>query len=336
VDQSELTLARRGFRDGARAAAVLARLPGIPDDVVDRVASAASPDVALEALGELADVLGEAQLWQALRDDTLRERMILVLGTSDALGEFLVRHPDAVEDLRALSERPRSLADYRHQLEAAGDADALRVAYRRALLGIAARDLDGRTSFAESSAELADLAMATLGGALRIARSEEPDAASCRLGIIAMGKTGGRELNYCSDVDVIFIYEPVDGQDPDVAVQAATRLAATTMRLCSEHTPEGVIWEVDANLRPEGKDGALVRTLSGHVSYYERWASTWEFQALLKARHAAGDEDLVAEYLAALTPMVWSASSRPDFVASTRAMRQRVLDNIAVQHRDRE
>ena len=336
MDQSELTLARRGFRDGARAASVLTQLPGIPDAVVDRVAASASPDVALDALSQLAGVLGEAPLWKALQDEDLRERMILVLGTSEALGEFLVRHPDAVDDLRALSERPLTLADFRRQLEAADDADALRVAYRRALLGIAARDLDGRTSFAESSAELADLAMATLGGALRIAQQDEPDAGSCRLGIIAMGKTGGRELNYCSDVDVIFIYEPVDGHDPQVAVQAATRLAAATMRICSEHTAEGVIWDVDANLRPEGKDGALVRTLSGHVSYYERWASTWEFQALLKARHAAGDESLVAEYLAAVAPMVWAASSRPDFVTSTRAMRQRVVDNIAIQHRERE
>jgi glutamate-ammonia-ligase adenylyltransferase len=336
VDTSELTLARRGFRDGARAASILAGLPDIPADVVDRIAAAASPDVALDALNELAGVLGERQLWTAMQDEDLRERMILVLGTSEALGDFLVRHPDAVDELRTLSEKPLTLDQFRRRMEAADDADALRVAYRRSLLGIAARDLDGRTTFAESSAELADLAMATLGGALRIARLDEPNADACRLGIIAMGKTGGRELNYCSDVDVIFIYEPVDGHDPEIAVQAATRLAAATMRLCGEHTAEGVIWDVDANLRPEGRDGALVRTLSGHVSYYERWASTWEFQALLKARHAAGDEDLVDAYLAAVAPMVWSVSSKPDFVASTRAMRQRVVDNIAVQHRDRQ
>lgn len=336
MDESQLTLARRGFRDGARAASILAGLPGIPDDVVERIAAAASPDVALESLNALAAAFGPPRLWQALQDEALRERMILVLGTSEALGEFLARHPDAVDDLRELSEKPLSLDEFRRRLDAADDADSLRVAYRRSLLGIAARDLDGQTSFAQSSAELADLAMATLGGALRIARTGEPEADSCRLGIIAMGKTGGRELNYCSDVDVIFIYEPVDGHDPQVAVQAATRLASATMRLCSEPTGEGVIWDVDANLRPEGKDGALVRTLSGHVSYYERWASTWEFQALLKARYAAGDEELVDEYLAALSPMVWSASSRPDFVASTRAMRQRVVENIAAQHRDRQ
>ena len=175
-------------------------------------------------------------------------------------------------------------------MESADTADELRVAYRRMLLRIAARDLTALTSFEESSAELADLAVATLGAALRIARANEPDADTCRLAIIAMGKTGGRELNYHSDVDVVFVHEPAEGADEQKAVEAATRLAAATMRLCSEHTAEGVIWEVDANLRPEGRDGALVRTLASHVSYYERWAATWEFQALLKARFAAGDE----------------------------------------------
>ena len=174
---------------------------------------------------------------------------------------------------------------------------------------IAARDLTALTSFEESSAELADLAMATLGAALRIARADEQDADTCRLAVIAMGKTGGRELNYLSDVDVVFVHEPAEGADEQKAVEAATRLAAATMRLCSEHTAEGVIWEVDANLRPEGRDGALVRTLASHVSYYERWAATWEFQALLKARFAAGDEELAQAYLDAVSPMVWEVST---------------------------
>ena len=106
-----------------------------------------------------------------------------------------------------------------------------------------------------------------------------------------MGKTGGRELNYLSDVDVIFVYDCPDDADDHAAVQEATRLAAAVMKLCREHTGEGTIWEVDANLRPEGKAGPLVRSLASHVAYYERWATTWEFQALLKARFAAGDEE---------------------------------------------
>ena len=324
----------RGFRDGARAAAIVADLPGIPDALVERIVAAASPDTALDSLAAVAQALGPERLWSALEDPEVRERLVLVLGTSAALGDFLARHPDALEELG--DHRPATLAGFRDRLEAAADPEELRVAYYRALVGIAARDLDGRTTFAESTGELSDLATATLGAALRQAHAADAASSSCRLAVIAMGKTGGRELNYRSDIDVIFVYEPVEGADPNVASQAATRLASAMMRICSDHIAEGSIWEVDANLRPEGRDGPLVRTLASHVAYYERWASTWEFQALLKARYAAGDEALARDYLDALAPMVWSASTRPDFVGSTRTMRQRVVDNIASDQRERE
>jgi glutamate-ammonia-ligase adenylyltransferase len=322
----------RGFRDGARAAAIVSDLPGMPDEVFDRVVAAASPDTALDSLAALAARLGPEKLWTTVADPHVREQLILVLGTSAALGEFLARHPEALEELGR--DAPLKLAELRERLEQATDPESLRVAYFTALVGIAARDLDGRTSFAESTGELSDLATATLGAALRLAQAEE--APVCRLSVIAMGKTGGRELNYHSDVDVIFVYEPVDDADPNVAAQVATRLASSMMRICSEYNSEGAIWDVDANLRPEGRDGPLVRTLGGHVAYYERWAAAWEFQALLKARYAAGDEELARDYLAAVQPMVWTASTKPDFVASTRSMRQRVIDNIASERRDRE
>ena len=299
----DLTLARRGFRNGESAAADLERLPGISDELVEQIAGVADPDTALHSLVAIAESWGKPKLLKALEgDEELRQRLLVVLGTSEALGEFVSQHPDVIDDLAGdtLSRTPLPLAERREVMETASNADELRVAYRRMLLRLAARDLTALTSFEESSAELADLAVATLGAALRIARADEKDADTCRLAIIAMGKTGGRELNYLSDVDVVFVHEPVDGADEQKAVEAATRLAAATMRLCSEHTAEGVIWEVDANLRPEGRDGALVRTLASHVSYYERWAATWEFQALLKARFAAGDEQLAQAYLDAV------------------------------------
>ena len=335
----DLTLARRGFRNGENAAANLERLPGISDELVEQIAGVADPDTALASLVAIAASWDTAKLLKALEGDAdLRQRVLVVLGTSEALGAFLAQHPEFIEELAGdtLSPTPLPLAERRAVMESATDADELRVTYRRMLLRIAARDLTALTSFEESSAELADLAVATLGAALRIAREDEADADTCRLAIIAMGKTGGRELNYLSDVDVIFVHEPADGADEQKAVEAATRLAAATMRLCSEHTAEGVIWEVDANLRPEGRDGALVRTLASHVSYYERWASTWEFQALLKARFAAGDEELAQAYLDAVSPMVWSVSTRDNFVPDVRSMRRRVVENIPSQHRDRE
>ncbi|KOG54398.1 glutamate-ammonia-ligase adenylyltransferase, partial [Streptomyces varsoviensis] len=151
-----------------------------------------------------------------------------------------------------------------------------------------------------------------------------------------MGKCGGHELNYVSDVDVIFVAEPRDGVDESKAVQAATRLAARLVRLCSDVTAEGTIWPVDANLRPEGRNGPLVRTLSSHLAYYQRWAKTWEFQALLKARPMAGDAELGRAYIDAVTPLVWQVSERENFVPDVQQMRRRVIENIPAAQIDRE
>ena len=151
-----------------------------------------------------------------------------------------------------------------------------------------------------------------------------------------MGKCGGHELNYVSDVDVIFVHEPRDGADPDEALKVATQLASHLMRICSEQTGEGTIWPVDAALRPEGKAGPLTRTLASHQGYYERWASTWEFQALLKARAVAGDLELGRQYVAMVQPMVWSAVERDGFVEDTQAMRRRVIEHIPAHHAERQ
>jgi glutamate-ammonia-ligase adenylyltransferase len=151
-----------------------------------------------------------------------------------------------------------------------------------------------------------------------------------------MGKCGGRELNYVSDVDVIFVAEPLEGGDEEAALRTATRLASGVLRACGEATAEGSLWQVDAALRPEGKQGALVRTLASHIGYYERWAKTWEFQALLKARPAAGDRVLGEAYVDAVSPFVWSAADGPDFVADVQRMRQRVEDHIPAREADRE
>ena len=110
----------------------------------------------------------------------------------------------------------------------------------------------------------------------------------------------------------------------------------TMMQVCSDHTGEGTIWPVDANLRPEGKSGPLVRTLASHRGYYERWAKTWEFQALLKARPVAGDVELGREYAELIGPMVWSASQRDGFVEEVQAMRRRVLEHIPADTAERQ
>ncbi|NHA67748.1 bifunctional [glutamine synthetase] adenylyltransferase/[glutamine synthetase]-adenylyl-L-tyrosine phosphorylase [Phycicoccus flavus] len=354
-------VARLGFTDPARANALLDDpaldgLAGTPDRIdagglAEALSRTADPDGALLGLvrvlesaaasggvrGDLVDRLG--------RDATARRRLFAVLGASGALVDHLVAHP---EHWRAATDAvPRDADDRRAALVAAvGDpgpvppADALRVAYREQLLGIAALDLvadDASRVLPETAAALADLAAAALEAALVIARAEVGEAAdTCRLAVVAMGKTGGRELNYVSDVDVIFVAEPADGVAENAALVVATDLATRLMRLCSASTPAGSLWQVDPALRPEGKNGPLVRTVASHRAYYERWAKTWEFQALLKARPVAGDAEVGAAYVDAVRPMVWQASARDNFVPDVQAMRRRVEDHIPKAEAERQ
>jgi [glutamine synthetase] adenylyltransferase / [glutamine synthetase]-adenylyl-L-tyrosine phosphorylase len=216
-------------------------------------------------------------------------------------------------------------------------AALLAAAYRRRVLHLAARDMTGVVTVDQAAEELADIADAVLDAALAIARSELPvGAAPCRLAIVAMGKCGARELNYASDVDVIFVAEPATGDTEEAALKTAARLASGVIRVCERSTPEGAIFPVDPNLRPEGRQGALVRTLASHLAYYDRWAKTWEFQALLKARPAAGDADLGARYARAVTPLVWQASRRENFVEDVQAMRRRVVATLPKNMAGRE
>ncbi|MFJ8213302.1 bifunctional [glutamine synthetase] adenylyltransferase/[glutamine synthetase]-adenylyl-L-tyrosine phosphorylase [Streptomyces sp. NPDC096033] len=342
-----IRLLRSGFTDPTAASRLLDAdaLAAVRADPVllDALGATADPDLALLGLVRLAEAQTPEDLPLLL--DTLvaakplRDRLLGVLGASEALADHLARHPrdwQALVTYEAADLHP-GLPEFEAGLADAHDPVALRVAYRRCLLSIAARDVCATIDVAQTAAELADLATATLRAALRIASAAAPqDAAACRLAVIAMGKCGGNELNYVSDVDVIFVGEAAPGTDEGKGIQAATRLASHLMRICSETTVEGSIWPVDANLRPEGRNGPLVRTLASHMAYYQRWAKTWEFQALLKARAVAGDPELGAQYIEAITPLVWQAAERENFVADVQKMRRRVVDNIPASQIDRE
>src|SRR5699024_9271784 len=117
--------------------------------------------------------------------------------------------------------------------------------------------------------------------------------------VIGMGKAGAQELNYVSDVDVLFAHRAPQEVDEDTAQSIAAALAGGIAKVLNASDGEPPLWEVDANLRPEGRDGPLSRTVESHREYYRRWASGWEFQALLKARPIAGSTSLGEAYMEA-------------------------------------
>ncbi|MET8280827.1 bifunctional [glutamine synthetase] adenylyltransferase/[glutamine synthetase]-adenylyl-L-tyrosine phosphorylase [Micromonospora sp. NPDC005174] len=270
---------------------------------------------------------GSPLLAELHADPGLRRRLIAVLGASSALGDHLVANPEHCLALRTASDGLAPIAEGRLELVGDGNPVAvLRSAYRLALLRIAAADLTGGRALEQTMAALSALADATLAAAYEIAVDElAAGTERPRLAVVAMGKCGGGELNYVSDVDVIF----VAAEDADLP--AATQVATRLISVCGM-----VAWPVDAALRPEGSRGPLVRTLASHLAYYRRWARTWEFQALLKARPAAGDLPLAKEWVDQLAPLVWRAAERPEAVEDVRAMRRRIIDNVPPKELERE
>ncbi len=358
-------LARRGFTRLADADALFAELEdclGVQrTTLVAHAEAAADPNGALDALARVArrDAAPVRALFQP--SGSARAAWAL-LGASTGFGEFFLRHPAELEHLPSGPGTLPTADELRASLLQAVGADegfaaqgddaawvALRVRYRRMLARIAVFDLlspDPEEVLAAVAATLADAAGAALEASLCVARTRvsgptgpglfsREHVAATQLAIIGMGKAGARELNYVSDVDVIFVGGADDALLTELgesrAIDIATRLAVLTMRGISSVEIEPPLWEVDANLRPEGTQGALVRSLDSHLAYYDRWAKSWEFQALLKARPLAGDADLGARYVAAVQPKIWTSAARENFVDSVQRMRERVTEHIPAE-----
>ncbi|WP_104175507.1 bifunctional [glutamine synthetase] adenylyltransferase/[glutamine synthetase]-adenylyl-L-tyrosine phosphorylase [Arthrobacter sp. Y81] len=365
-----MSLARRlisaGFSDLEKGERFLAarELEGIDQEALFAgFHLAASPDTALQSLVRLIEKHPDLRKLAAADIDT-SEPLYRVLGASEALGEFLIRHPehlDAFDVVASPEPVPADTGELRARLLKSVQADpkarrpvaelsgpdayvALRTAYRRGVVDLAVKDLcaaDPLDFMPAAGAELADLAGAAIEAALAVSRAEAgeqfsaSEVADVGLAVIGMGKCGARELNYISDVDVIYVIE-ADELDDARANTIGTALATGISRAIMSIGREPGLWEVDANLRPEGKSGPLVRTLASHQSYYARWAESWEFQALLKARTIAGDADLGAQYEAAVLPLIWGSANREGFVESVQAMRRRVTDNIPADEEQRQ
>jgi glutamate-ammonia-ligase adenylyltransferase len=292
---TEGTLARLGFGDPHRAAVTLdewfAAAGDSCGDLVDLVLASPDPDLALSGLARLFGARPEL-LPALVAEPEWAQRVCQVLGASVALNQQLGARPDDLDVLRGELDRHDAGtlrtamllsvgADPASDTPVAepGRSDALRLAYRREVVRIAGRDLASSDPLAELpqiAGELADLADATVEAALAVARDEVPGWPKVRLGIVALGKTGGQELNYVSDVDVLYVGEPAldEAGEPACssgeAITVATKLVGALTRVCSAYTAAGTIWELDAALRPEGKAGPLVRTLASHLTYYQK------------------------------------------------------------------
>ena len=337
-------LAGSGFIDLDRAQQKLSTLAtqlGVSEaSLLEPLGNTQDPDQCLELLARLTRD-NAPKIKSTSAHGPAFGRLCKVLGASTGLFEFLSREPAALELFMQEPSLPDSSLEA--LTKAASGVSEIRIAYRLQLLKIAIFDVSSQDPVGQIGAvaeALADLAAAAIEAGLILARKElsdeanpmhypAQDVANTRIAVIGMGKCGARELNYISDVDVIYVAEPASSEiETDRALEIATKVCTRMMRIMDQPDSEPALWQVDANLRPEGKAGALVRSLDSHKTYYERWAESWEFQALLKARPIAGDTELGNDYLAVTQPKVWESTARDNFVESVQRMRQLVTDNI--------
>src|SRR5439155_8577211 len=160
--------------------------------------------------------------------------------------------------------------------------------------------------------------------------------------VVGRGGLGGEELNYSSDIDVMFVFGARGGsrgesKGESLGVAWASRVAEGVLSRLAATTEEGQAFRVDASLRPEGKDGPLVRSLASYRAYYERWAKPWEFQALIKARMVAGDQVLGREFSDLVRPFVYPERLSPEAIREIRSMKaraERVLASKGVAVRE--
>ena len=263
---------------------------------IDRSAAPAIVGVALDRLTDNHPGLAE----RLETDAALRAAIVAVTAASRSLTDLLAADPTALEVLADLDTRPDPGAP--------DSAASLRRWKQLELLRIAARDLRGIDDLPAVGRALAALAADVLEAATVI-------AGGTQLAVIGMGKLGGAELNYSSDIDVMFVAPTADAAD-DRAARSLLTVARASFR-------------VDANLRPEGRDGPLTRTVDSYEAYWDRWAQTWEFQALLKARPVAGDVELGRAFLDQAQKRLWDRPFTPDDVRAVRAMKARAEADLA-------
>ncbi len=324
---SDLEAARRALEEltaglSRRSRAMHQMLPLF----LDWLSISPNPDLGLSQLRVLlANATDHSALITMLENNPLAgERLCLLLGTSRLIGQLIDRIPEFVPRLadaallgdirprQAEIERLLGLLDSRPDFDA--KVGTVRRFTRRRKLRIAARDILGEGSTPETLTALTDSADAAVAGALHIVTDADPKG----FAVVAMGKWGGRELSYGSDLDVMYVFDPEPERDQGL------RIATDLAKVLSEPNRHGDAYMLDAEIRPEGRRGPLARSVDSYRRYYEEWAEPWEVLALVRARPAAGDDEVAAAFVAVIEPVVWREDLSESFIRSIRDIKARV------------
>lgn len=294
--------------------------------MLDWLSRSPDPDLGLSQLRlVLANSPDHGALITLLQGNPLAgERLCLLLGTGRLLGDLIDRIPEFVprladeqmigeiRDLGDARERLMSLLDSRPEPDA--KIGTIRRFTRRRKLRIAARDILVDPPPQDTLSDLSDSADVAMAGALHIL---DPGK-QVQFGVIAMGKWGGRELSYGSDIDLMYVY----GADEDR--EGSLEIASGLNRVLSEPSRHGEAYQLDADLRPEGRSGPLARSLEGFGRYYDEWVEPWEILALVKARPAAGNDRVLRGFEALIEPVLWKEKFDESMARSIRHVKARV------------
>jgi glutamate-ammonia-ligase adenylyltransferase len=344
-----------GFRDPARAAAAWERLAADPlarrplgkirAHLLRACGRCADPDRALVNFERLVAALPNAAiLYRYLAAAPQRlDLLVTIFAHSQALADTLTRDAKFFHFLIAphVLARPREKVALEAELRrllagwrAAEDRyNVVRHFRRREMLRIGARDLMGLATVEETTRELSDLADVCLQAVYAVA--VETLAQRYRVtppggfAVIGLGKLGGQELNYSSDVDVMFVYREEGECSPRLSFhEFYTKLAEEFIRQVSTPGAEGAIYRIDLRLRPEGKSGPLVRSLESFENYYAEWGETWERMALTKARWVAGDAAVGAAFVAMVQPFVYARHAGENVILQMAALKERIEKEV--------
>jgi glutamate-ammonia-ligase adenylyltransferase len=371
-DESALaeTASDAGFAEPVKTATNLALLQEafanseLVTNLVQLALQTADPDQSLNNLERLSDVVDKSELSIALIDTESARQLLIILGASPFLSGILCRRASFFSGLfrkgqiKNTKTEEEMCADLRQSIPDEADTEALKKGLRvfkaQEILRIGARDLCGMAELEEVTDELSSLAAATLqrafevcsiqlnaeyGAPLLDVENDEPEQ-EAEFTILGMGKFGGFELNFSSDIDLIYFYssdrgqttgisDPIRGQRNRISIhQYFTKLSELISKAIGQATEDGFVFRVDLRLRPEGNSGEMANSIAAGEIYYESWGQSWERSAMLKARPVAGSKRLGEELLQRLDPFIYRRHLDYAMIDDIKIMKQKIDRNL--------